>query len=334
MVVGRDGGRQRREELAAKLRLTAAALGCTTGKELCARFRAVNPATEFDLERSYKWAQGRALPRSAQVYADWARLIDTGRTADWMMHCGPSELLEELSVSCGIAPDELRRRAGLLPAEADQGGASLGPGHYLGGAYACYSFAWSRYFRGKLIRGGLVVEPGRGAAAPVATYSESITVGRCRLRGPMQLHGRSIFVDVRDATSQQPLFFTVYMPAPPASVLVGLMSGATLVGPDQEPSVSRVVMIKVPAGPDLLEQTNRYMDATAGGLTSDLASLGLPVADDDEIGTLVLRCLDAGERPGFDQVLREETSPLVSALDRLFITSTVANEIGNRNVKT
>jgi len=47
-----------------KLSITAAILNCATRKELCARFRNVNPATEFELERSYKWLQGRALPRS------------------------------------------------------------------------------------------------------------------------------------------------------------------------------------------------------------------------------------------------------------------------------
>lgn len=47
-----------------KLRITAALLGCASQKDLCARFRAVNPATAFKLERSYKWMHGRALPRA------------------------------------------------------------------------------------------------------------------------------------------------------------------------------------------------------------------------------------------------------------------------------
>ena len=55
---------------AAKLRMAAAALGYTSRKELCARFRAVNPATQCDLDRLNKWVQGRALPRAASVYAD------------------------------------------------------------------------------------------------------------------------------------------------------------------------------------------------------------------------------------------------------------------------
>jgi hypothetical protein len=51
--------------LAQKLSVTAALLGCATRKELCARFRAVNPATEFDLPQ----LQVAAGTRAAAVVA-------------------------------------------------------------------------------------------------------------------------------------------------------------------------------------------------------------------------------------------------------------------------
>ncbi len=47
---------------AAKLRLAAATLGCSSRKEFCARFRSVNPATQCDIDRLNKWVQGRSLP--------------------------------------------------------------------------------------------------------------------------------------------------------------------------------------------------------------------------------------------------------------------------------
>lgn len=47
--------------LPAKLLVTQELLGCASRKELCARFREVNPQTEFDLERSHVDAwQGQA----------------------------------------------------------------------------------------------------------------------------------------------------------------------------------------------------------------------------------------------------------------------------------
>ena len=60
-------------DFGAKLRITAAVLGCASQKDLCARFHEVNPETIFELDRSYKWMQGRALPRSARVYEDGRR---------------------------------------------------------------------------------------------------------------------------------------------------------------------------------------------------------------------------------------------------------------------
>ncbi|MFL5338490.1 MAG: hypothetical protein ACJ8H8_36370, partial [Geminicoccaceae bacterium] len=163
------------------------------------------------------------------------------------------------------------------------------------------------------------VEPGRGAAGPTAVYSETLAVGRCEMRGPVQLRGRSMFLDLRDAASGLPLFLALYLPAPPASVLTGLVTGATLVGPDPEPSVSRIAVVRVPAAPALLEATNRYLDAVGDAVACDLKDLGLPLDAGADIGATVLGFLAAARQPGFDQVRREEAAPLVAALDRLFI---------------
>ena len=204
-------------------------------------------------------------------------MIGSSRTPDWLMHCGVGEFLRELATVRGVGAEELLRRARMADAGKGRDAASgLGPGSYVAGAYACYSFAWSSYSRGKLIRGGLVVEPGRGAAAaPAAAYSETLAVGRCEMRGPVQLRGRSLFLDLRDAASGLPLFLALYLPAPPASVLTGLVTGATLVGPDPEPSVSRIAAVRVPAKPALLEDTNRYLDADGDAVARDLGDLGL-----------------------------------------------------------
>ena len=71
------GGAAMVRDFGAKLRITAAALGCASQKDLCARFREANPGTIFELDRSYKWMQGRALPRSVGLYEDWAALLGT-----------------------------------------------------------------------------------------------------------------------------------------------------------------------------------------------------------------------------------------------------------------
>ena len=145
-------------ELPAKLLLTQELLGCNSRKELCARFREVNPRTEFDLERSHKWMQGRARPRSARVYDDWAHLLGTERPPAWLAACTVDAFVDEVCRVFAADPEELKRRAGL---DQPRAGAALAGGavHYVCGAYAAYSLAWSPYHRGQIIRGSLLIEP-------------------------------------------------------------------------------------------------------------------------------------------------------------------------------
>jgi TolB-like protein len=100
-------------EFAAKLRITAAALGCTTQKELCAQFLRVNPGTTFDLIRSYKWMQGRALPRSAKLYDDWALLLGTERSPAYLQSCTLDDFLDLACQRFGLSREALVARAGL-----------------------------------------------------------------------------------------------------------------------------------------------------------------------------------------------------------------------------
>ena len=88
-------------ELPTKLLVTQELLGCTSRKELCARFRDINPRTEFDLECSHKWMQGRAKPRSFRVYEDWARLLGTERPPSWLIACTVDAFVDEV---CGLSP--------------------------------------------------------------------------------------------------------------------------------------------------------------------------------------------------------------------------------------
>ena len=98
-------------DFGAKLRITAAALGCASQKDLCARFHAVNPGTTFELDRSYKWMQGRALPRSVGLYEDWAKLLGTGRPLAWLQSCTADEFLELVCDRHQVSRDALAARA-------------------------------------------------------------------------------------------------------------------------------------------------------------------------------------------------------------------------------
>ena len=97
-------------DIPAKLRRTAAALGCDSGEELCERFREVNPATECRPDRLRAWLRGRAVPRSTRLFADWAALAGLSHPGSWMAECGhrlpPKSRLEQFFSA--LAPGEAR----------------------------------------------------------------------------------------------------------------------------------------------------------------------------------------------------------------------------------
>lgn len=310
-------------DFAGKLRLTAGALGCSGHKDLCARFRAVNPATHFDLERAEKWLQGRALPRSAGVYDDWARLLGTGRPGSWLAACSVAEFLAELSRLFGLSAEELTART-VSRAGAPPGSRPFG--WHLLGSYACYSLAWSPYWQGQLIRGAMRIEPGLRRHMPMAaTYTETLLGSRVTFEGEAQLAGRALHVHLREPQSDLPLFVSLAMPGPPSSAVCGVMSGATLVGPDPRPSATRFVMVRVAEPPDA---SNGYLEAAPDAVSYDLASLGLPIPDGAETASLILGFLRPEGVAALMQVAAEEQAMFAATFDRLYVRK--ANQAGRR----
>lgn len=143
-----------------KLRLTGAVLGCATCKELAAEFRRINPRTTFEVERAYKWLQGRALPRQQQVYLDWRALLNIDCQLAWLVKCDTEELLEVLCRSRNLPRDEIRRRSDAFAAGSSLtvNRRSVGGDHHMCGLYIGYSSAWSPYYSDRLIRGKLAIE--------------------------------------------------------------------------------------------------------------------------------------------------------------------------------
>ncbi len=318
-------------DFARKLRITAALLGCASQKDLCARFRTVNPRTAFALDRSYKWMQGRALPRTAAVYADWAVLLDVGRPVAWLAACSVDEFLDlvcgrhEVSRAALVGPLE-RGADGAAPPARDTGARALPIGGYLAGAYGCYSHAWSPHFRGKIVRGALTIEPAGANAAPglAATYSQSIPFGRLTVQGPVALTSRSIYLDLSEPAHRRRVSMCLFLPAPPASVLAGVMMGTPAIDSEAQPAATRVVMVRIPAADAAaaLEDSNRYLALAAEPLSGDLAAHGV-VAGRRSAAELdaLLECFltGAGEPGTHIQVAAAEYARLALAFDRLLI---------------
>jgi hypothetical protein len=279
------------QDFDAKLRMTASVLGCTSRKELVARFHAANKASQCDLDRLHKWLQGRALPRSAEVLQDWAKVLGSKRGGDWLASCSLDDFARELATLFGRDAEHLltsqafagRGTRTAQPASAAE--PRISGVRYLCGAYACYSAAWSPYARGKWIRSSLVIAPGRGASL-LATYSEMLMGKPVRLSGTPNIARRSIHMSLTEPGGEIPLFFALFLPRPPAGVLTGMISGVTFLAPEPEPSAGRIVMVRVPKQ-DSLDASNRYLVPEPGVVAADLADLGLDPASPARVDRLV-----------------------------------------------
>jgi len=317
------------QDFDAKLRMTASVLGCANRKELVARFRAANPATQCDLDRLHKWLQGRALPRSSEVLKDWASVLGSGRDGAWLANCALAAFAQELAGLFGrdaeqlLSSEAFAGRGSRTAAPAAAAEPRMSGTRYLCGDYACYSAAWSPYMRGKLIRGGLTIRPGRGPAL-TATYSEMLIDKPVRFTGVPIIARRTLHMHLNEPGGELPLFFSLFMPRPPAGVLCGVMSGVTLLGQDPEPSASRIAIIRVAADAPL-DATNRYLDTDRGTVAADLAALALSPANPSRVDRLVLDFL-CGNQPAY-QVESAQQAALAAELDPIHLGSRPAGAV-------
>ena len=304
------------QDIDRKLRLTAAVLGVSR-KDLAAAFRRINPNTSFDVARADKWLQGRAKPREAQLYEDWAKVLELDHPGRWIADCDFETFIEETAKRHGRDSGELR--ALVDPSAGRTARDWLGLS--LAGTYVCYSHAWWSYFHGRLIRGELSIGPGRPDQAP-AHYTENAPPGRLHLEGTIVIDNRGVHLAASDPKVRSGrLHFFLFAPSPPVSVLGGLMTGMSLIGPDAQPSTTRIVMIRLPAVSERLRTEDCYLPADAS-VARDLAGLGLRVGDPRTVDGMLATFLNGGGRGGLDQVPVADYRALVELCDRIWLDTT------------
>lgn len=305
-----------------KLRLTAAVLGMSARKDLAAAFRRVNAQTPFDVVRADKWLQGRAQPREQQVYEDWSKVLGLDRPGQWIADSDLPVFIAEICSRHGRDPESLQRDLELLGESGAAAGSVLG----LSGSYVCYSHAWSPYYRGRLIRGELdIAAPSAAHRSPV-TYVERLPTGPLRLKGTIVADRRALSFEVRDGRGEaMSIAFCLFPPSPPASVLAGMMFGATVIGPEPQPSMSRVVMLKRPPRAAKLRASDAYL-APGASMAEDLARCGVavsePVAVDRSLAELLAG--DAGGSRGVDQIPVTAYRTLADLFDRDWLAGATA----------
>jgi hypothetical protein len=303
-----------------KLRATAAVLGLITRKDLAAAFRRVNAATSFDIERAHKWLQGRSSPRDARLYQDWTRVLDIDQSAEWIANCEFEAFLEVVAKRYNVDREALSRQG--APAHSVRSGGANDAYPNLAGAYVCYSNAWSPYFRGHMIRGRLVITNAVSAETPQVAYTEVLPTGQLQVSGTLSLSNRAMHMSLKEHTGDAQFLFCLFPPTAPVRVLGGLMCGATLIGPDSSPSVTRIIMIRLPENSEHLQSANAYL-AKANSFAQDLVSLGLPVSSPQLVDERLSEFLCSGDGKGLDQPSTAIYRAIVELFDREWLSHLV-----------
>lgn len=275
---------------AQKLGVTAALLGCATRKELCARFRAANPATEFDLERSFKWLQGKSLPRSITVYDDWARLLGVTRGGAWLAACSTDAFVQEVCALFQADPADVQAQAAVF-----LGARAVAATDGLGGDFVTYSWAWSPFRQGRLIRGTLELRTAP-AGRVAAVYSERMESHTGVFRGGGTRNGRTLQL----ALAGQDADFmaqSLLVSGRPSDCFCGMVQGFTTAGTTAEVSACRIVGMRLPEG--RAAEGPCYISADPATIARDLGLCGFDPEVAEDLAAAVLRFLGQsnGERP-------------------------------------
>lgn len=306
-----------------KLQATAALLGAVTAKDLAAAFRRVNPTTSFDVDRAHKWIQGRARPRELRLYEDWVKVVDLDRPGAWIAECDLDDFIDAVCARHNYDRDTLERR--IESSSRSGAGKQQEPSLSLAGTYACYSHAWSPYFGGQLIRGELSITRPQSPQKLLVSYAERLPTGRLLFEGPFVLSGRAMHLDLRESGGDARFFFCLFLPTPPVSVLAGLMCGATIIDPDARPSVTRIVMIRLPVPNMRLRSALAYLPAQTS-VAGDLVSLGLRIPDPIDVDEGIGAFLNGGYEGGLDQIDPPSYRTLVDLFNPIWLASATATQ--------
>lgn len=307
-------------DLAMKFAITAVVLDCATRKHLARAFHEANPGTSFDVDRSYKWLQGRAQPRDPKLYGEWLELLGLPHPVEWLQESTSEEFLEVVAGRFSASPERVSQQAAafLGAANGQDRHSPLGLRGQLQGAYAAYSPAWSRYYLGKLIRGTLLIDQPRKLNRPQVTYSERLQGMQTRMQGSTYESGPLLFFNLLHEDGELPLFFSMFRPAPPVSMLLGHVAGASLIGPEPQPTVSRIVMIRVPAPGREVEDGNCYLGPDEP-IVADLEALGLSVPQPDQVEQELQLFLRGGPQGAMDQVSAQDMSRVAGLFDPIWL---------------
>ena len=105
-------------------------------------------------------------------------------------------------------------------------------------------------------------EAGPGAHGLTAAYREALPTGQLLLGGLMTSAKRGLYAHLKETSGEAQFFLCLFPHSRPGSVLGGYLCGTTIIGPEPQPSLTRILMsacaIRRPRdGADICRTTGR-----------------------------------------------------------------------------
>lgn len=316
-------------QLALKLRLTSLALGCSTNKELCARFATSNPATLFVPQNAYKWLSGKAMPRVSSVYQDWARVLGGALTGPFLASSSfdefqdavctrfmvPETALSALRIEAGLPPDPAA--GAVAPSLTRPGGRQPGE-RWLEGAYLAISPALSLAEKGRLIVGALSIQVDAMQRLQVS-YSQNLFNRQVVMSGQLLSDGRTAQSALSCSYTHRLFFLALNVPTPPANVIGGILSGAAVHDPDARATACRILLLRSHAGgAERLAARSGHICAEGAVVENELVALGYKRdVSAPALGASIVDFLHAASSSGLCETAPRDLAPLELMLDRL-----------------
>ena len=265
-----------------KLGLVMRITGCATQKELAARLNRLNPDTGYEPKRAYKWAQGRAVPRDLSIFDDLARLVRLEGGGDRFRHCSYRDFHQAMAAQHGdrVPPFDMSDLEGAEPSRPT--GPAMSPHEapdYLTGCFLAFSQTWTATQSGELIVGACRIAKADDGSLMI-DFVERLPGHDLRYGAKLSRLGYSLYALMPSPNGETVVSINLALAPPPAPLLGGVMSGASMFDTEMAPSTGRVLFVRLGeqsnSGFDDLVTRTGYLDGTDAAIAAKLRDCGTP----------------------------------------------------------
>ena len=300
------------ETFSKKIQLAARFLGCRTLTDLVTRVRTLNPESAVTLDRSYKWAQGRSMPRDPTVYRDLARVLGLGDDGTFV-RTASLDVFERRLRSGSTAPTDASVAASRAPGRNLQATQEAG---LADGSYATYSPAWTASKSTQIVRGCTHVSTDPDPGGPFrqrVEYVEHPNQERVAFTGDLVTSRRATSVTFDPEPSGVALTMVLAVPGRATPAFGGLLTGQALYAGAPRPVACRLMLVRIRGSVTDPEGGCGFMPRDPSVLADDLAAIGYGGPDGPALAGRIIGYLTAPST-GVLEISQREIEEIVLAL--------------------